>query len=118
MGFEKDTVLEEGVHESPNIIDITPISSIRISCNIVNGFIVNGQYSNTVYEFPYSTEFGNQINIIPNPIINTELFTKTFNEITLTFTDNNNNPVNFGYESFNCVYVLFKHNKYLKLKNI
>ena len=102
LGFDKG-VLSEGLHTAPNRADLMKTLKIRIECNLCNGFKINGKFSNTLYEFPNNTATGEPISINPNPVIYTTLIQKRFSEILLTFVDDDNKPVNFQGEEFNCV---------------
>src|SRR6266853_2519406 len=116
LGFNKDTFLKEGLHTAPNRADLMKTLKIRIVCNLCNGFKINGKKSdndrtslvssNVLYEFPNNTATGESISINPNPVIYTTLLQKRFSEIKLTFVDDDNKPVNFQGEEFNCVLVI------------
>src|SRR5437773_4962293 len=114
LGFNKDQVLEEGLHMAPNREDLMRTLKVRIDFNLCKGFRINSGNtedskivnSNVLYEFPNNKSTGEPISINPNPVIYTTLIQKQFNQITLTFKDDDGKPVNFQGEEFNVVIVI------------
>jgi hypothetical protein len=105
LGFTAGTY-ETGTHTSQKPIDITGTLKIRISCNIAKGFYLNSNESDVIYEFPNDVEYGRMISINPNPVIYNELLMKTFNEIVVTFRDDDGKPVDFSGEEFSLILVV------------
>ena len=103
LGFNENQVLGEGLHMAPNRADLMKTLKVRIDCNLCKGFRLNGKSSNVLYEFPNNKSTGEPISINPNPVIYTTLIQKRFNEIVLRFVDDDNKPINFQGEEWNCL---------------
>ena len=107
LGFNKNQVLEEGLHMAPNRADLMKTLKVRIECNLCKGFrVYQGNkiiHSNVLYEFPNNKATGEPISINPNPVIYTTLIQKQFSEIVLKFYDDDGKPVDFQGEECNCV---------------
>ena len=84
-------------YESPRMCDVVLSSKIYIHCDIVKGCIYDGKQSDILYSFPNDIEFGHLINIKPQFKREHLLVNKTFSEMNVYFTDQNNNPVTFMY---------------------
>ena len=98
LGFNK--VLLTTSQSSTNLVNVLPTQSINIKCDIANGFIINGKISNILYSFNNSIPRGYMINIVPNPIVPCLCNMKLINSITISFTDENDNLINFNGEQF------------------
>jgi hypothetical protein len=90
------------VNGSTALVDILPSQSINVNCSIATGFYFNGTVSNIIYSFNNSTPRGYMIDERPVPTVPCICNTKTISSITISFTDENNNPINFNGEQF-CV---------------
>ena len=88
------------VNGSTALVDILPSQSINVSCSIATGFYFNGKVSNIVYSFNNSTPRGYMIDERPMPTVPCICNTKTLSSVTISFTDENNNPINFNGEQF------------------
>lgn len=88
------------VNGSTALVDILPSQSINVSCSIATGFYFNGKVSNIIYSFNNSTPRGYMIDERPVPIVPCICNSKIISNVTVSFTDENSNPINFKGEQF------------------
>jgi len=93
LGFTNEK-LSHGVHQSPNIIDIEKVNSIRVHCDIITGSYVNNKRSNVIYKFTPRVSPGYKIIEEPwtlryLPVVKSP----EINSIRLWLTDQNNKPI-------------------------
>ena len=100
LGFANILITGNGVYGSSTQVNITSSQSINVNCNVANGFTVNGGPSNVVYSFNNSTPRGYMIDERPNPVVPCICNTKNISSVTISFTDENNNLINFNGEQF------------------
>ena len=99
FGFSKQ-ILEKGeLYHSDLNVDIFPINTIRVHCNLINCNIENGhRHDNTLYEFPLNTLIGERIVERPNNILYYRVIPSVIYDLFIQIVDQNNNPVNFQGE--------------------
>src|SRR6185312_12350443 len=72
---------------------INPVTSVNLSCNLVNNTAFNS-YSQSIYTFNYGNiSYGQQITIQPPYPFFYRVSDSQYQNITLTFTDENNAPL-------------------------
>ena len=99
LGFLKDTLLEEGYHESPNIVDIMKINSILINMDIISGSYVNESQSPVIYSFYPNVSPGRKIVERPNPaLIYYPVNRREIGSIRIWLTDQDNRPIDLRGE--------------------
>ena len=69
LGFEKELVSGDGIHESENLVNITDINTIEIHCDLIEGSYVNGESSSLLHAFSPTVLPGELINLTPSPHI-------------------------------------------------
>lgn len=102
LGFKPQTLEANKLHESESVINITEINLIRIECNIVTNYFVNGVRSHILHEFPLQADSGHKIIEIPRNTIYLPIVTKQLNTIQLLIKDQNNNLIDFNGEIITC----------------
>ena len=99
LGFLKDTLLEEGYHESPNIVDIMKINSILINMDIISGSYVNESQSPVIYSFYPNVSPGRKIVERPNlALIYYPVNRREIGSIRIWLTDQDNRPIDLRGE--------------------
>jgi len=94
FGFD-NVVLSEEENTSSNMADIVKTQKVYVSCDIAKGSNLNGKSTHIIYSFPNEKRYGYPLSIVPNKKQYKQLQDKSFNKITLTFTDENGKPVDF-----------------------
>ena len=90
LGFTKE-VYNPGIHISENIINITPITTIFIHINIINGSYVEGIKKPVIYSFYPNVPPGYKISQKPNNPIYLPVCIKSIDNINVKITDQKNN---------------------------
>ena len=93
LGFDKQ-LLSFGYHISPNILNITPITSIFINCDIIQGTYVNGRRAKVIHSFSPNVGPGYKIREKPQPeLVFCSINLTEINSIRIWLTDEENNPI-------------------------
>lgn len=91
----------------PNFVDIQTLQTIRIHSNIAKRFFVKVGPKTTpasqrilaltdiLFEIPLDAQLGQTINYVPHDDRYSQEIHSNFDELRITITDNNNNPVQF-----------------------
>jgi hypothetical protein len=105
LGFTHSVVLEPGIwHDSPEVITVSPVSIVRINCNIVRGSYMNGQECHTLFSFYPQVPAGFRIDEAPDtviylPTINNHLI----QNLTISFVDQRGEAIDFLNEEVTVV---------------
>lgn len=92
FGFNK--IIGYGWYESENIINIQDLNTILVHCDIIDGALHNGDYSQILYSFSPSVPHGYMINekkVIPTYY---PIQVGTVHKIVIKLTDQNSNLLN------------------------
>lgn len=99
LGFEHKIYKRKTLHISESILDINPVTDLRVECNIAGGSYINGKPSHLVGQFPIKTDVGYAIYSEPKTVIYLPVSeTNTISNITVKILDQNNDIVNFRSE--------------------
>lgn len=98
LGFGKEVLKRNIIHESHNPISILPTTIVRIECDIVSGSFVNGKPSHIIYEFAPNVPPGYRIVEIPKNIIYFPVNQNSVSYFTVRILDENDNLVNLRKE--------------------
>ena len=97
LGFQKKKYIK-GYHIGENLPKITDINSIVVHCNIVEGGYLNGRATNALYSFPsHKVLIGYKIIQEPRVLTFFPISQSTIESITIQFTDENLNPIDFSH---------------------
>lgn len=101
LGFSKKRILEkEETAFSDSMIDIFPVNTIRIRCNLIESNYENGKSrGNIVYSFPLHTPTGEKIVQIPPQLRFYPLNSHTIKEIYVEIVDQDDRLINFEGET-------------------
>ena len=109
LGFpHENQCLSNGIHQSPNIIDIETVNSIQVHCNIVDGSYLNSNGSNVIHSFTPKVSPGFKVIEHPNPEL---IFLPVNNRFTIQsikiwLTDQDNNPIDLMGEKITVVLLI------------
>ena len=67
LGFTDNMMLNKGFHISQNIIDIEPVNTILVHCNLISGSYINNKLSQVIYAFTPKVSPGYKIIEKPFP---------------------------------------------------
>lgn len=98
LGFQKRVLQPDILHVSDEQVNILPVNTILIDCNLVTGSYVNGETSHTIYAFTPDCPPGFKIVISPQTLIYSRLSTNYIERLQLNIIDQSGNPVKFGNE--------------------
>jgi hypothetical protein len=104
LGFTNEK-LSNGVHQSPNIIDIEKVNSIQIHCDAVEGSYLNGRGSNVIHSFSPKVSPGFKVIEHPSPALIFLPIISRFDiqNIRLWLTDQDDNPIDLMGERITIV---------------
>lgn len=102
LGFNKRILSGGGIHSSDNIVNINPIDSIKIDCDLISGSFKNGNSVHTLYEFTPSVNPGYKIREQPRHLIYLPVVRKRINSINISIVDQNGKLVDFRGEQITC----------------
>jgi hypothetical protein len=97
LGFNKQ-VLQQGYHESENIVNIMKINTIYVNVDCIKSSYVNGLQSPVIYAFFPKVAPGHKIVEKPNKLIYLPLNKKEIRSINVWLTDQNGNELNLRGE--------------------
>lgn len=99
LGFQYGRYEPNIQHVASGPVDIMPINTIRIRCNLIASNFDNlTRGDNTIYEFPLNAEVGEKIIERPNTVAYYTVITDSIYTLVLSIVDRNNNLVDFGGE--------------------
>lgn len=102
LGFS-ERLLEPNVsHRSDKLVNIQPVNTIRIDCDLSTGSFHNGQRTHTIFEFSPSVDPGYKINIQPKHLIYLPVTKRRISELTISIVDQNGDLVDFQGETITC----------------
>jgi hypothetical protein len=105
LGFPHSVVLEpDKWHDSPELITVSPVSIVRVNCNIARGSYMNAAECHTLFAFYPRVPPGFRIDEAPDtviylPTVNNHLI----QNITITFTDQRGEAIDFLNEEVTVV---------------
>lgn len=98
LGFGKETLKPNILHESRYPVSILSTTVLRVECDIVSGSFVNGKPSHIIHEFAPNVPPGYRIIEIPKNIIYFPVNQNSISSISIRVLDINNNLVNLREE--------------------
>lgn len=98
LGFGREVLKSNILHESHKPISILPTTIVRIECDIVSNSFVNGKPSHIIYEFAPNVPPGYRIVEIPKNIIYFPVNQKSVSYITIKILEANGHLVNLRKE--------------------
>lgn len=98
LGFSPQVLAANKLHKSDIPVEIFPVVTIRIECNIISGSYYINNPSHTLYEFSPSVDPGYSIIIEPRNLIYLPVNRNFIDNITLDILDQESRPVNFRGE--------------------
>lgn len=100
LGFPKRILLpqEAVIYVSDNPVDIQPVSTIRVECNISTNAFLNNKLVHTVFAFYPTTGPGYKITEVPNTPIYLPVATHILDHLEVTLVDQNSELVDFRGE--------------------
>ena len=94
LGFDA-VIVDQAITESFKICDLVISTNIYIHLDIARGSIFQGKSTDIIYSFPNNIAFGHLINLIIRQKREHLLVKKYFSDLTVYFTDQYNNFVDF-----------------------
>lgn len=98
LGFAKQTLQANILHESHLPVNILSTTILRVECDIVNGSYINGTPSHIIHEFAPNVPPGYRIVEIPKNNIYFPVTQTDISNINIKILDINNNLVNLRGE--------------------
>lgn len=98
LGFEKQILKANKLHDSQLPVNILSTTVVRIECDIVSGSYINGKPAHIIHEFAPNIPPGYRIIEIPKNVIYFPINQKNITCITIRLLDINNNLINFRGE--------------------
>lgn len=98
LGFSKQKYDANTLHKSDLTVQATKVVTVRVQCNITTGSYYNNELIHTVYQFGIKVAPGYAISEEPTNIIYYPVVTRTINNITLRFEDQDGDLINFRNE--------------------
>lgn len=96
LGFGYDTYMPKIVHTAAAPVDIMPINTVKVRCNMIGSNYDNlKRGDNTIYEFPLNSEVGEKIIERPNTIAYYTVITDNIFTLVLSVVDQDNNLIDF-----------------------
>lgn len=100
LGFGKVILHENEYHESKFCVDMHPVKSIFVECNLANGSYFNSKSNQNIYSFPCTVPSGFQININPHDVVYIPVTGGTdVHDIEVKIRDQEGNLINLMGES-------------------
>lgn len=98
LGFGKQTLKANILHDSQLPVNILSTTVVRIECDIVSGSYINGKSSHIIHEFSPNVPPGYRIIEVPKNIIYFPVNQNNISTINIRLLDINNNLVNLRGE--------------------
>lgn len=103
LGFSS-TILKPGRYTSDKVVDINPVSSILVHCDLVSGSTINGSPSRCIYSFSPKVPPGYKIiQEATHPVFYSILKRPSIDKLHVWITDENLNPINLRGETLTIV---------------
>jgi len=99
LGFNAVDLTTNGERLSQHSANIMDVLIIFIHCSLASGYSVNGKMTNVLYTIANDFEPGSVISLKYNKNIRCSVNQKTFNEITIWFTDQEFRPLTFAKDT-------------------
>lgn len=99
LGFEKKQLGANQLHKSLNAVNINPVNSIRIECNLTRGAYQNGIEGHIIHEMYISVPPGYKLIEIAKNIIYMPVNVQRIDNVTVTFRDQSGELINFQSEN-------------------
>lgn len=99
LGSQKVKLEANKWHESENLVNILPLTLIRIECDIVQGSYVNGLPTHIAHEFVPNVPPGYRLIEIPQNIIYLPINKSNISSITIKVLDEYGNYIDFREEN-------------------
>lgn len=99
LGFNKRKLQPHCVHISDNLANIFRVDIVRIECDLIKGSYLNHKKTHTLHEFFPKVAPGFKIIESPRNVIYFPINKSIIDSISLSFLDQNNQPINFRGES-------------------
>jgi len=93
LGFPTAITLISGRHLSPKPVDITPVNSILVNTDLVNGRWFNNQHSSIIYSFAPPVGPGLPMIIVPRNLNYLPISQFQISSIRVWLTDQNQRPL-------------------------
>ena len=87
--------MDQQFTESPKICDVVISTNIYIDLDVIRGSIFQGKSTDIIFSFPNNIAFGHLINLNIRQKREHLLVNKYFSDMTVYFTDQNNNAIDF-----------------------
>lgn len=101
LGFSPKQLESNKYHVSDLPVDIIKVDVVRVECNLVRGSYQNGVEGHIIHEFYPSVPPGFKIIETPRYVIYLPVSVKKLENITVSFTDQDNHLINFRQETIN-----------------
>lgn len=98
LGFEKRILDANKWHESENLVNILPLSVIRIECDLIHGSYINGSLSHVIHEFVPNVPPGHCYIEVPNNIIYYPINKNAISSVSIKIVDEHSNLIDFRKE--------------------
>lgn len=98
LGFNKQVLKANILHESQLPVNILSTTVVRIECDIISGSYINGKSSHIIHEFAPNVPPGYRIIEIPRNIIYFTVNQNNISSINIRLLDANNNLINLRGE--------------------
>jgi len=99
LGFSKKRKIWSREEYSDLLIDINPINTIRVQCNLVKSNIHDlDRNDHTIYEFPLDVDPGERIVERPSNLLYYGINTDAIHELNIRVTDQSGNLIDFRGE--------------------
>lgn len=102
LGFSKRQFDASNGCESDLIVNIQPINSIRIDCDLTTGSYHNGKCTHTIYEFSANVAAGERISEEPKHLIYLPIVRHRISELHISILDQDGHFVDFRGEKITC----------------
>lgn len=98
LGFGKMILEAHKWHDSENLVNILPLSVIRIECDLIQGSYLNGLPTHTIHEFIPSVPPGHRYIEVPRNIIYHPINRRNISSVTIKIVDGHGNLIDFRKE--------------------
>lgn len=98
LGFSNTALEANKWHESKSVVNILPLTVIRIECDLIQGSYINGLPSHVIHEFVPRVPPGHQYIEVPNNIIYFPINKSDISSVTVQIVDEYNNLIDFRKE--------------------
>ena len=98
LGFSRQILAANQLHESDLPVDIIKVNSVRIECNLVLSSYYGNKAQHTIYEFTPNVDPGYAIVIEPRNIIYLPIHTSVIDNISIRLLDQEGRLINFRGE--------------------